>query len=218
MSGSRTPLAWETQPFNETRLAESRPEVLLRRGPGAKRATYSYHLLMQGLDVENKDWVSRRIPSTVNLLLLVSQGKCAHFGRQWKLKVTCGKTQVLKLFLHGRCWKPVSVQKAAIMTWSFANCRRQGLPGEKKGKNTNTFRNETLTFILAEKDGFFPRLSLRADLWEFLDFDCFTHPTWEFWSKCCKWSCGCVCTLNENCSILLCVTMQISLKGIFNPP
>ncbi len=89
---------------------------------------------MQGLDVENKDWMSRRIPSTVNLLLLVSQGKCAHFGRQWKLKVTCGKTQVLKLFLHGRCWKPVSVQKAAIMTWSFANCRRQGLPGEKKGK------------------------------------------------------------------------------------
>ncbi len=112
---------------------------------------------MQGLDVENKDWMSRRIPSTVNLLLLVSQWKCAHFGRQWKLKVTCGKTQVLKLFLHGRSWKPVSVQKAAIMTWSFANCSRQGLPEKKKReKKTNTFRNETLTFILAEKDGFFP--------------------------------------------------------------
>lgn len=91
---------------------------------------------MQGLDVENKDWVSHRIPSTVNLLLLVSQWKCAHFGRQWKLKVTCGKTQVLKLFLHGRCWKTVSVQKAAIMTWSFANCSRQGLPGKKGKKQT----------------------------------------------------------------------------------
>lgn len=107
---------------------------------------------MQGLDVENKDWVSRQIPSTVNLLLLVSQWKCARFGRQWKLKVTCGKTQVLKLFLHGQCWKPVSVQKAAIMTWSVAKCSRQGLPGKK----TNTFRNETLTFILAAGMAFSP--------------------------------------------------------------
>lgn len=124
---------------------------------------------MQGLDVENKDWVSRQIPSTVNLLLLVSQWKCAHFRRQWKLKVTCGKTQVLKLFLHGQCWKPVSVQKAAIMTWSIAKCSRQGLPGKKQKKQTLF---EMKRWPLYWQQGWlFPWLSLRADLLKFLVFD-----------------------------------------------
>lgn len=64
---------------------------------------------MQGLSVENKDWVSRRSLSTVNLLSLVSQRKCtAHFttqcqGTWWK------KKQVLKLWWCGRLWKPVCV-------------------------------------------------------------------------------------------------------------
>lgn len=43
---------------------------------------------MQGLDVKNKDWVSWWIPSTVNLLLLVSQWKfhkpMETQGKSWK--------------------------------------------------------------------------------------------------------------------------------------
>lgn len=100
---------------------------------------------MLGLNVENKDWVSRRIGSTVNLLLLVSEWKCAHLGKQWKLKVTAGKTQVLKLFSHGRHWKPGSVQKAAIMTWSLARCSRQCLP--KKGKRKQTLLERSVDLL-----------------------------------------------------------------------
>lgn len=170
---------------------------------------------MQGLDVENKDWVSRRIPSTVNLLLLVSQWKCAHFGRQWKLKVTCGKTQVLKVFLHGRCWKPVSVHKAAIMTWSVAKCSRQGLPGKK----TNTFRNETLTFMLAERIAFSPAVPPSWSLGVFglwLLFRCIQLGNFDQsalllqvdgWLHLC-------CMDFLNCSILLSVTMEIIYKYI----
>lgn len=115
---------------------------------------------MQGLDVENKDWVSCRISSTVNLLLLVSQRLC-HFSEQMETQGNRGKS---------RYWNYSSM--AAAESKSVCGANRNDMEAGQNGahtgfqQKTNTFRDETVTFILAAQP-FFPLMPISVKFYIF---------------------------------------------------